>query len=67
MIKDYFKEGFDIISFIFSVVLGLMLMLSFTGYHTWYAVILFLMTSTGIIMIVDILFYQLLERGDLIG
>ena len=67
MIKDYFKEGFDIISFIFSVVLSLMLMLSFTGYHTWYAVILFLMTSTVIIMIVDILFYQLLERGDLNG
>ena len=67
MIKDYFREGFDGISFVFSVMLGLMLMLSLTGYHTWYAVLLFFITSTVVIVAMDILFYQLLERGDLNG
>lgn len=67
MIKNYFDDGFDPVSFTFSVIIGFIIMMSLTGYHTWYAVIGFFTISTTVIVFVDMLFYQLLERGDMHG
>lgn len=67
MIKTYLEEGFDPVSFIISIIIGLMLMMSMTGVHTWYIATGFLIISTFVIMSVDMLFYLLFERGDIHG
>jgi len=67
MIKTYLEEGFDPVSFIISIIIGLMLMMSMTGIHTWYIATGFFIISTFVIMSVDMLFYQLFERGDIHG
>lgn len=67
MIKDYFREGFDPVSFVFSILIGWMIMESIIGWHTLSATILFFVLSMTVIMTIDMIFYQLLERGDLNG
>ena len=67
MIKTYLEEGFDPVSFTISIIIGLMLMMSTTGVHTWYIATGFFIISTFVIMSVDMLFYQLVERGNLNG
>lgn len=67
MIKTYLEEGFDPVSFTISIIIGLMLMMSMTGIHTWYIATGFFIISTFVIMSVDMLFYQLFERGNLDG
>lgn len=67
MIKDYFREGFDPVSFVFSILIGWMIMESITGWHTLSAIILFFILSTAVIIIIDVTLYQLLERGNLNG